>query len=314
MQSHTRVFTTKVEVRDPIGLHTDQSYSNMHNHVAGHYAGKCYEGCLIREIVSIKGMTPAEICYAEGIGNGIVEVQFDARIIQYMPGDIIVGALVRNKTGAMIYCTVQQDGVQCGVISIDAVPANESVRVGQNLILRVLQISYPFLESKFSAIAAVYAPPKWTAVYECGTEYEVTTDAEELADQLEALIGRLTAMPGLDRYRSAVSSWRTPQRPPAGSRAIGLLGIARGTEPFPKWLARDTRIPLGSGQIYAYDAPTFPGDYGTPVIAQPETMVCSLLREEIADAQMMLAIGTVYAGAEYEKHANLWAIIAAAKN
>jgi hypothetical protein len=312
MSTHLRVISTRLPVADPIGLHTDSSHGIVLRELREKYAGRCYQQCMILEIGRIIMLTAAEIGYASNTGEGIVEVQFEATVLQPTVGDTLCGCLVRAKTEDLMYAVVQYGGVDRGYITIPVNDRVRSISIGQRIIVAVDHVLFGEFSQVFTAIGSLYTPPRRALVYECG-DYELSTHAEELAETLSTLRAAVIARPGYQRILAALYGWKTPQSPPPGAKSVDLPAfVTKNTASRPQFVAQDSRAPAGT--VYTYEKALFPGDYVLMPGVQTETLMITLLQTAIAELHALQSACEYYGSDdEYKRHENMWRVIAADK-
>lgn len=310
--SFVRDFTMEIGVSDPIGLHSSEATQIIMRDLVRIFAGRCCDDCLILDILEVVDMSAAEIGYGPNIGAGQVRVCFNARVMQYVPGDTQAGLKITEKDDKTMSAELHIGGIRRIFAKIPVTETNASIRVGQFVIVRFERLAYARGSQCITAIAALLEPPMTNRVYQCDGEYVVTMQAEELVKKLAKLQKDLAAATGWERCRDAIAGIGGAYPPaPSGATVANLATLALREGRLPAYIARDFRLPTlaNVANVYTYNDPIFPGDYDLVQGVSTDTVILELLRAEIDAITLLLDMAEVYAGALFDEHKNIWMVI-----
>lgn len=312
--AHERVLMRNVSIDDPIMAHTDGSMTIVLQRVKSLYSGVCQKKMLILDVLGIINLQPAEIEYGANIGAGQTLVQFKALVISYVPGDVVAGFVVVKKDTNMLQARLVINGETRMFVSIPANDLTESIAIGQKIIVKFTRLDYMYGLRTINGTAEIYAPVRKSRVYQCGGEYQYTTEAEQLLERLAELQAELAAVPNWERYRDVLYPWDTKQHNsiPKGATEMNLSELAAADGVLPQFIARDSRVLTTPKTAIVYAFPpgaAFPGDYVLVQGVSMETVIIDLIRSEIDAIILLLDAAAAYDGGEFGKHANLWKVM-----
>lgn len=141
-------FTVTIDTVDPIGFAKDV-VGNALLQVRDVYEGKCYQGKFIHSILRICRTSRCRINRVGTVGEGTIEVKFQARCSKYHPGDAIAGMQVvcgQPLTGDAVG---PRSAAEPAVLTI--INPNATFAVGQVLPVRIARVNYAPLSDKPSA-------------------------------------------------------------------------------------------------------------------------------------------------------------------
>ncbi|ARA72195.1 hypothetical protein BNJ_00375 [Kaumoebavirus] len=136
-------FTVSITIANQLELFSNDLGAQISKKLNTHFKGRCFDGHYILDIVKFE-RSGCRMDVNGGTGAGIVNVCFEAEVLVYSPGEIIVDCLVSKiaPTGIII-CK----GPSC-VIILNNHPSLSTVREGQYLPVRVAEVKYtPFKET-----------------------------------------------------------------------------------------------------------------------------------------------------------------------
>lgn len=183
-------FPVSFEVADPV-IFSAAIDQNLLAGLRAQYSGRNWQGYRIIEVVSVKSRSE---CFLSLVGKAYVCAQMVCRVWKLCPGDVLVGVRVESKTpflrgkdpsGGIVICNHQVDA-----------------KVGDLLIVKVLQASYPPTGEAYSLLATLYkAPPP--------RRYVITESSERRRNQrpnsdLNKAVSRELEM--IDHARAVLSS------------------------------------------------------------------------------------------------------------
>lgn len=154
-----RIFEVTIEIIDYIEFYYDVE-KNIFDSISKIYLNKCFMGALIIEIHSIIKYSSCIIDQTSG--NGSINVQFKAKIIHYVPGEILVGCMIIKKTDSSFVCSNQYAN-----IIVNKHKLYSSFKEDNMIMVTVVDAKYSINSNKIKVIAECY-----TGLPEC-TKFHV---------------------------------------------------------------------------------------------------------------------------------------------
>jgi hypothetical protein len=260
MQRYRKVFEATVEVRNPINFAAD---TDRHLLVAlrGTYAGRCYKGTYVVEVLEIRRRSPCHLSRSNGSAEGYIDVEFLAEVAVFSQWDILVGVEVVNNAPMIVgtYGPPLQGGAgeqprpsagARAIVSLRASKASEAIAVGQKIPVRVLVVSHVPMQPQASVVGALLTCDQAAPVYRLRGALDVAARLE-LEPMLTAIEAELGARAILAETRKA-DLWFFELLLHAHREA--RPGPARPDQALPAW---------PGGPVWA--GPAAPGGEGGPV-------------------------------------------------
>lgn len=122
------------------------------------YMNKCSAGCFITRIIS---MNHSHVTMrSDKMGYGMVDVRFLCEAEVYQIDEIIVGLIVKySEADSLLICTTDHI-----IAHIEDANDFKSLKQGQSIPIRVINITYPILQNAMDITASIniisYAPPR----------------------------------------------------------------------------------------------------------------------------------------------------------
>jgi hypothetical protein len=167
------------------------------------YAGRCYMGCYIIEIVEIIMASACHLITTNSSAEGYIEVKFMARVAVFSQWDILVGVEVMMNEKMLI--GVHGDKVRkTGLATVALLPSKavEALAVGQQIAVRVVVAGHTPMQERASVYAVLLTCDAAAQVYRLRGALDKAASAE-LAPMLAAVETELAAREELVATRRA---------------------------------------------------------------------------------------------------------------
>jgi len=140
---YRKIFLTTIESTNPTTFCLDMM-GNALAHLKNKFENKCYKGCFVVQIIEITKISECGITRNNNSCNGIINVEFMAKVAVIGRWDIINGVEIIRKD-QLIIGRYKRDGVSSAV-SLMPTTGTDLIRVGQFVSIRVIQCSYPLFQ------------------------------------------------------------------------------------------------------------------------------------------------------------------------
>jgi len=154
-----RNFVTRLDVYDMKDIYSDLDELTMRL-LTEKFVNRCFKSSFIIRIVSIIKRSVCALSTTTLVGNGYMNVMFEAEVLVFSPSEIVTGCVVQNidKVGR-ITCLSTDNTI---AVYIKEDPRLRSIKVGQFLPIRVGRVKYKTGTTAISINAVPYiaTPPK----------------------------------------------------------------------------------------------------------------------------------------------------------
>lgn len=157
-----KIITTTLDIQNTISLYTDIN-NNVLNILIKKFENRCYSGCFILKVLTIERLSECTILQCNESGNGSLDVQFRAYVIELYPEEIIFATVLRNDAERkMIIATNEYTALNVMTNNV-----YDSIRETQIIPVRIKQVMYSVGKEKIQAFAMPYKPSRNVIGYNC---------------------------------------------------------------------------------------------------------------------------------------------------
>jgi hypothetical protein len=201
---HEKVFEVTVNVHNPINFCADKSRHLMAE-LRKTYAGRCYKGCFIVQIVSVLHPSACHISRTNCTGEGYVDVRFIAHIRAFCQWDILVGVEIVSHQQIVVGTYDSPDGGDNrarAVVTALASKSVETLAVGQIISVRVYRAMHQPMQTQASVVGTLLTCDQSAPVYRLLGALSPSA-AIELEPMLRAIDAELNARAEIIKTRKA---------------------------------------------------------------------------------------------------------------
>lgn len=160
------IFTVTLDVEDLIDFSADIE-RNALMRVRDTYQGKCYQGRFVSEVKELVEHSRCQVNNVGTQGAGIINVKFRATCNLYNPGDPIAAVTIEKRVQVLMGSVKEPEP-----LAVSFVNPNETISEGQLVPAQVVQVDYPPLQVRPTAIVKQLVCPKEAIIWV--TEGELT--------------------------------------------------------------------------------------------------------------------------------------------
>ena len=160
----SKTIATQVDIKDMEQLYSGDIDLVVRNMLEDRYKGKCYNSCLITDILDIE-RGHAKINTPAGTGQGYVDVQCKVEAIEYMKGECVLCKVEEITKYGYIICK-SVDGK--GTAILQRTKDIKSVKTGQVIPVRVIESRYGISRESISINGTFYKLPKNSNIFKIG--------------------------------------------------------------------------------------------------------------------------------------------------
>jgi len=191
-----KIITTTLDIQNTISLYTDIN-NNVLNILIKKFENRCYSGCFILKVLTVERLSECTILQCNESGNGSLDVQFRAYVIELYPEEIIFATVLRNDAERkMIIATNEYTALNVMTNNV-----YDSIRESQIIPVRIKQVLYSVGKEKIQAFAMPYKSSRNVIGYNCnGIIYtkELHDKFMNIAKDLYEMIEEDYSMKGLN--------------------------------------------------------------------------------------------------------------------
>jgi len=203
---HEKVFEVTVNVHNPINFCADKDRHLMAE-LRKSYAGRCYKGCFIVQVLSVLHPSACHISKTNCTGEGFVDVRFVALVRAFSKWDILVGVEVVSHQQIVVgtYEAPGSDGDDKrarAVVTVLASKAVETLAVGQTISVRVYRALHQPMQKQASVVGTLLTCDQIAPVFHLRGTLD-SSAAIELEPMLLAVETELAARAELVKTRKA---------------------------------------------------------------------------------------------------------------
>ncbi len=191
-------YTATLDVRDPDD-HCANPRQAALNYLRQVYAGRCYKGAFILEILEIVRLSPCRLKDTTLTAEGYVDVDFRARVSVRARWDIISNVRIGRLTPLILGRSEAEDTLT--VVSLLASPETRFLALDQSIAVRLVQMQYNPYQEEVVAVGTVLTCDKAAQVFVLEGHLS-RSDAEALAplvQRLRALLWQRAQLAGRRR-------------------------------------------------------------------------------------------------------------------
>lgn len=278
--------------------------------------GKCEKNTLITKIKEIIKRDDCRIIKSMLNGTSAISVQFRAEAIIYLEGSILVGCEVQKvEKGDKIICTYEN-----AIINIIGNKNINSLRKGQKLIMRVLNVSYPKGKSNITILGQPYSYSFKFTVY-LVKHFEIKAEEwaiwqkklEEVKEELK--LYDAVAKGAKKFFQDKLYIFKDKFSPDK----LTTANIMEMPEKEDVYLMRHPIIPKEQPLVLRFTPKEFEAAHGSPIL-NPRLYDIRVVEENVVLVMLdflndflnyiraIREMTQVYSGEALDAHANLWQI------
>lgn len=307
-----KTITTSIDIENPIDIYTAPD-KNLIIILRDRYEGKCFRSCYIIQVISIIDTSECIIDTHGNDSSGTVNIKFDARVIEYLQGEIINGCEIKSKTPTSVTLSTREADIY-----MKPSPLFESIKEKQLMPLRVWQSSYQQGTSKASINATPYLPVSKQSIY-------FTTSAKFSAKESTVIAGYISAIrkeeelrdkiveenaQGWKYFNDLMYAYKTVKPAPSDAEEINIFDLATGiTEGY---YSRDLTMDMSKSAVHRF--PSVKNQNDAIVSFTPSKVVEFILCDYLNYIKHIRGMVETYNTKELLiSHKNLWAIYTKSK-
>lgn len=146
-----KIYAETVNVRDP-DTYCAAPKTYVETYLRQHFVGRCVKGAYIISVLDIMRLSDCRMKETNLSGEAYVDVEFRAQVSVLGQWDILTGVQIINRAQLAIGKSEVEGNV---VATLMATPEAESVKVGQMVPIRVLQIQYTPNQNQATAVGTL---------------------------------------------------------------------------------------------------------------------------------------------------------------